>query len=226
MSGRGVARVTKGVAISLFLSSPLDGEGVVAPRPHHQWSNTGEPPQDAPTQTAHRTLEKPSCKHKTCLPGCCCFMVANIILRLLGSFCSFLEASCRLQLPPGGPRYTTSSHSARTTSPPLVKDGALGQRLPGYRRAVTSGLWIQHNVSSVDHQPRSRQLPTACGGPRTSVGDWGWPRLTGLEPLVECCVVSRSPVPHFAVKCNGTLVRTRLHVDPVDARFAKNTADT
>ena len=45
--------------------------GVVAPCAHHGnylWSNTGAPSRDAPTKTYHRTLEKLSCKHKTCLP--------------------------------------------------------------------------------------------------------------------------------------------------------------
>ena len=48
-------------------------------------------PPDVPTQTAHRTPENLTCKHTTRLPRVF-FMVANNSQRLLGSFCSFLEA--------------------------------------------------------------------------------------------------------------------------------------
>ena len=47
-------------------------EGVVAPRPHrgnHWHSNTVEPSQHVPTQTAHAAPENLSCKHTTYLPG-------------------------------------------------------------------------------------------------------------------------------------------------------------
>ena len=47
----------------------LLAEGVVAPRAHCGRPNSGEPSQHAPTQTAHITPEKLSCKHTTCLPS-------------------------------------------------------------------------------------------------------------------------------------------------------------
>ena len=65
-----------------------------APRSHrgnYQSSNTGAPSQDVPTQTAHRTPENLQRKHNTCLPRVV-FMIASKSHRLLGSFCSALEA--------------------------------------------------------------------------------------------------------------------------------------
>ena len=55
-------------------------------------TTTAAPSQDAPTQMAHRTLEKLGCMHKTCLSGFC-LTVANKAQRRLGGFCSFVEAS-------------------------------------------------------------------------------------------------------------------------------------
>ena len=72
-------------------------EGVIAPSAHRvrtvatiSGQTPSAPSQDAPTQTAHRILEKISGKHNTCLATF--FFVANESQRLLGGFCSFLEA--------------------------------------------------------------------------------------------------------------------------------------
>ena len=75
-------------------------EGVVAPRAHHVRTvatASGQTPvhhtKMQPPKQAIEALEKLSaCKHKTCLARLL-YMVANESQRLLGSFCSFLEAS-------------------------------------------------------------------------------------------------------------------------------------
>ena len=59
-----------------------------APRPHtgnYWWSNTSEPPHDAPIQNSPWNPRK-----RPCFPG---FMVVNNSWRHVGSFCSFMEAS-------------------------------------------------------------------------------------------------------------------------------------
>ena len=85
-------------------------------------SNTGDPSQDAPAQTAHRTLEKLSCKHKACLARFCC-MVTNSSQRLLGTFCSCQKGLLMVAIITGRvPRSTQSLHCTRAVArAPSVK---------------------------------------------------------------------------------------------------------
>ena len=124
-----------------------------APRPHRGndlWSNTGEPSQDAPTQTAHRNLENLNSKHKTCLPSFC-LLVANKSQRLQGSFCPFREASRWLRLSPGG-----------TPNEPKFAARAAWQYRPHGASSKTISGWCHGVRCHHVHTPSTEGAERAC----------------------------------------------------------------
>ena len=96
-------------------------------------SNTGAASQDAPTQTAHRTLGKRSRKHKIRLPTFF-FTVANKSPTLLGSVCSSwrpLEGcNYHREGPQTYPKFEPRTVARAPSSPQPTVSGGWGTRPP------------------------------------------------------------------------------------------------
>ena len=99
------------------------------PRPrcgNDPWPNTGAPSHDAPTQTAPKTRETRSCKHKTCLPGFA-FLAANCPPLPLGVFLTVLLCVFVIfgsVIPPlSGPLSSTGEEELAARGPPRLGGG-------------------------------------------------------------------------------------------------------